>query len=408
MIYQIRYRSLGTFEFLVHESRPEFYLLEVNPRLQVEHTVTEETWNVDLVRIQLLLAQQVPLAELQLPSHPSGSTTEDDHCGKFSMQLRVTAENPERDFTLSLGRITHFHSPSGRGVRVDSHLSGSSPSNVGTSYDSLLAKIVVTAPSFEEARRKGLRCLADIDIQGVKTNIPVLFGILSAEDFIARRCSIRWLETNMDSVKQPETSLLNQNKYQRAQRIASLAPSAEVTDTILSGSGGLSTMTFKKGDTFKLRVDDAADGAHLTQREFVVTFDRISRNSFPDELAADVTLHLGESQPRKFKATLTEAAAGSSAARSSHRQGDASNANHVILPLSGNVVEVLVKVGDAVVAEQVLMVVRQMKMEVEIRVPKAGIVTWICDVEDNEVVSEGMLICELKSTSEHSTVTPKL
>lgn len=394
---QIKYKSLGTFEFLVHDSRPEFYLLEVNPRLQVEHTVTEEVHDIDLVRVQLLLAQGMAVDQLIPPDHRRHRDT-NSRTFRTSIQLRVTAENPDKDFMLSMGRVTHFQSPDGRGVRTDTFLSGAYPVSIGSSYDSLLAKIIVTAPSFEEARCKGLRALTDTHIQGVETNIPVLMGILSAPDFKARRCSIRWLENNLGSVLQLGRNLVPQSHAAKMANIPSLrASSSSSNDLALGDTASSTTFSFKKGDSFKLNIDDALDGRNLTQREYIISLDRIARNAFPTELLGDVTLHSGGDQKARFTAGLTEATAGTSAARSSHRRGDAGNPNHVVLPLPGNVVEVLVDEGNEVVKDEVLMVVRQMKMEVEIRAPKAGVVVWACEFEPEEVVSEGMLVCELES-----------
>jgi pyruvate carboxylase len=138
MARKVKYSSLGTFEFLVRSSPPEFYFLEVNPRLQVEHTITEAVaMGMDLVKLQLLLAQGQPLSSL----FPKG-LSEDLQAPPpiHSLQLQVTAEDVSNDWSLSVGKISSFRLPAGNGVRVDSHLLPSQPTVVGTDFDSLIAK----------------------------------------------------------------------------------------------------------------------------------------------------------------------------------------------------------------------------------------------------------------------------
>ncbi|EXJ81784.1 hypothetical protein A1O1_07849 [Capronia coronata CBS 617.96] len=397
MAKSIQYRSLGTFEFLVHESRPEFYFLEVNPRLQVEHTVTEETANVDLVRAQLLIAQGATLDRLALPSDLHEASLAQPAKNAFAIQLRVTAEDPAQGFALSMGRVTQFHSPGGRGVRVDTHISGRRSTIIGSAFDSLLAKIIVSAPSQEEVRLKGLRALNELAISGVKTNVSVLLGILASADFQESCCSTRWLETHLDEIRSlgqelEATALTAKEKAFGAE--AGAGPSS--TEVAV---GGPSSLLFKKGDSFRVKLRELHDDdRHGPEREHLIVLERIVNNDFPNLIAGDVSLVTDSSGGAKntYTASLAASTAGSGLASSHHRKGDPSDPNHVILPFAGTVVELPVEVGDEVQEGEVLMVVQQMKMELEVRAPTAGRLTWVCDVEEGETVGEGMLVCEIQ------------
>jgi acetyl/propionyl-CoA carboxylase alpha subunit/acetyl-CoA carboxylase carboxyltransferase component len=169
MAAALGYRGLGTWEFLV--SGKEFVFLEVNPRLQVEHTVTEAVTGLDLVQLQLALADGATLAELGL----QGGI----HARGFAMQLRINAEVmvPDGGVRPSAGTLTRFRPPSGPGVRVD-HAAREGMA-VTTAYDSLLAKLVVHAADPGAVLRRAARALAEFDIGGVATNLPMLARLLA-------------------------------------------------------------------------------------------------------------------------------------------------------------------------------------------------------------------------------------
>ncbi|MET7877567.1 carboxyl transferase domain-containing protein [Micromonospora profundi] len=165
------YRGVGTVEFLV--GRDDFVFLEANPRLQVEHTVTEQVFDVDLVEIQLRLAAGASLADIGLDGpapKPAGT----------AIQLRVTTETvrPDGGSLPATGVLTAFDPPAGRGVRTDTH--GYAGYRVGTGYDSLLAKVVVHEPGGDPSvlRRKASRALAEFRVEGVDTNLGVLGRLL--------------------------------------------------------------------------------------------------------------------------------------------------------------------------------------------------------------------------------------
>ncbi|MEV0523061.1 carboxyl transferase domain-containing protein [Streptomyces sp. NPDC050439] len=178
MARECGYTGLGTFEFLLRGE--EFHFIEANPRLQVEHTVTEEVTGVDLVVTQLRLAAGESLAALGLtgpPPEPRG----------YALQARVNAESPLRDGTAlpSTGTLTRFDVPTGRGVRVDT--AARNGAEVGARYDSLLAKVITHTPhgDFTAVCERASRALADFAVEGVRTGIPLLRALLAHPGFTA-------------------------------------------------------------------------------------------------------------------------------------------------------------------------------------------------------------------------------
>lgn len=176
MARECGYTGLGTFEFLLLGE--EFHFIEANPRLQVEHTVTEEVTGVDLVVTQLRLAAGDSLAALGLagpPPRPRG----------YALQARVNAETPTTDGTAlpSTGTLTRFDVPTGPGVRVDT--AARNGSEIGARYDSLLAKVITHAPhgDFAAVCERASRALADFAVEGVRTGIPLLRALLAHPGF---------------------------------------------------------------------------------------------------------------------------------------------------------------------------------------------------------------------------------
>ncbi len=168
------YAGLATVEFLVQDDVISF--LEVNPRLQVEHTVTEEVTGLDLVELALRVASGATLDTLDLPAAAGRAIAGQ----RSAVQARVNAETLQPDGTLRPGGgvLSRFQPPSGRGIRVDTH--GYSGYEVSLRYDSLLAKVVTVGGDLTEAARRAVRALADFDIAGVPTNVAVLQAILRA------------------------------------------------------------------------------------------------------------------------------------------------------------------------------------------------------------------------------------
>jgi acetyl/propionyl-CoA carboxylase alpha subunit len=189
MAKKIGYRGLGTFEFLVPTDSEEFVFIEANPRLQVEHTVTEQIFAIDLVKTQIRIAAGATLSQLDLASPPSARG--------FAIQLRVNMETltPDGDVKPSGGVLATFEVPSGPGVRVDTF--GYTGYRINSRYDSLLAKAIAYSPEGRmDALRRARRALQEFQVNGVSTNLPILRAILADPDFVEDRISTSFLQTN--------------------------------------------------------------------------------------------------------------------------------------------------------------------------------------------------------------------
>ena len=181
------YLGAGTVEFLVDESG-SYYFIEVNPRIQVEHTVTELVLGVDLVQAQIRIAEGHDLAGAWIPQPvpaPKG----------YAIQCRVTTEDPENDFLPDAGRIAHYRSPGGLGVRLDG-ATAFTGGTVSPHYDSLLVKVCTTALRFEDAARKMHRALLEFRIRGVKTNLPFLENVVTHPQFLSGRVDTGFIDTH--------------------------------------------------------------------------------------------------------------------------------------------------------------------------------------------------------------------
>lgn len=400
MAQRLRYRSLGTFEFLANPETRVFYFLEVNPRLQVEHTITEQISGVDLVKAQLDIAQGATLDEA-IPNLVQQQPQ------SHSIQLRITAENVHADWTLSIGKITNFSFPSGNGVRIDTHLVHGHPVVVTADFDSLLAKIIVTASTWDAAVAKAKRALADTRIQGVKTNLDILRGIVASPDFLAGRCDTEWLEANFKSLLVEGVKLVPRTEDSFSTHAgdgSSSSPSGSSTSTVL----------LRKGDAWSVSLSPVAPtgDAATSSTSHHLKLLKVHRNELPSALSAEILYTTPSSpspQPMRLTLTSTTASSSSLLSASTHRRGDTSNPAHVVIPFAGRLVEVLVDEGDQVQAGDVICVIRQMKMELEVRCQRAGRIAWMMEVDDGEDVSEGTLACEIEDIHEVLTEPrPKL
>ncbi|MET0421153.1 MAG: biotin carboxylase N-terminal domain-containing protein [Acidimicrobiia bacterium] len=178
------YVNAGTVECLYQDD--DFWFLEMNTRLQVEHCVTEEVTQLDLVAEQLRVASGEPLSFTQADIIHTGA----------SIEVRVNAEDPSTGFMPSPGRITHLRIPGGPGVRWDGGYAQGD--EVSPSYDNLIGKLIVWAPDRERARVRLLRALSEFEIEGVKTTIPADIALLEHPDFAASTHSTKWVENEVD------------------------------------------------------------------------------------------------------------------------------------------------------------------------------------------------------------------
>ncbi len=176
------YEGVGTIEFLLDKDK-NFYFMEMNTRLQVEHGISEMISNVDIVREQIFIASGEPLSYKQ----------EDIHLHGHAIECRINAEDPERNFLPAPGEINGYITPGGFGVRVDSHVY--SGYKIPPYYDSLISKLMCWAPTREEARRRMYRALKEYVITGVKTTLPFYQELIEDEVFISGNFDTGFMET---------------------------------------------------------------------------------------------------------------------------------------------------------------------------------------------------------------------
>jgi acetyl/propionyl-CoA carboxylase alpha subunit/acetyl-CoA carboxylase carboxyltransferase component len=347
---EVRYDSLGTFEFLVDSTRgegaPAFAFIEANPRLQVEHTVTEEVTGVDIVKTQLKLASGQSLAQLHLTQEdipePRG----------FAIQVRINMETMSADGAAkpSGGTLSAFEPPSGPGVRVDTF--GYTGYTTNPNFDSLLAKLIAhsASPDFADAVTRTYRALCEFRIEGVPTNLGFLQSLLKHPDFVANRVYTRFVEEHIAELLGADTSA---NGHQR--------------------------LFFDRTATAATLKDKPAPSATRPSASRLAGIKLASS----DPLAV---LHHGKSE--------TGAAAGQdtqvevdAAAPWSEIEGP-ENTVAVAAPMQGTIVSLDVHEGDRVHNGQQLFVMEAMKMEHVIRAGISGIVRQIT-VAQGDAVFEG-------------------
>lgn len=188
----VGYENAGTVEFLM-DTDGSLYFMEMNTRLQVEHTVTEAITGVDIVQEQIRIAAGLPLRYRQEEISRRG----------FAMEFRINAEDPKNDFLPSFGRITHYFSPGGPGVRIDAAIYTGYP--IPPYYDSMCAKLTVWALDWEQLLNRAARALEDMGVYGVKTTIPYYLEILNTEEFRSGRFDTGFVEAHPELVDYPAT-----------------------------------------------------------------------------------------------------------------------------------------------------------------------------------------------------------
>ena len=365
MAAAVGYRGLGTFEFLVDaddsgddSGDAAFYFVEANPRLQVEHTVTEAVTGLDLVQAQLGIAAGRSLAEL-------GLTQEQIPAARgFAIQARVNLETLGADGRVrpAAGTITAFEPPTGPGVRTDTY--GYAGYTTNPAFDSLLAKVVghSTSPNFVDAVRRTLRALGEFRLAGVATNIPFLQNLIDHPEFRAGRLYTRFVDDHLSELAAPRTDPRPRPLIGGADLPAEFAP---------AGAGGAAP----------------AVGAQIVSTDPLAVFAHAGAGR---AAPAAVGAHAVSTDPRAVFAQAGAARGadpgGPSGAAMPLTAPDGSVA--LPAPIQGTVVSVLVAVGDAVHAGQELVVVEAMKMQYFVEAEAAGHVRGIA-VRVGEVVVEG-------------------
>jgi len=193
MAQEIRYDNAGTIEFLYDLDRHEWFFIEMNPRIQVEHTVTEQITGIDLVQSQILIAQGHSLNSRELGLPAQGQVPRNG----YAIQCRVTTEDPGNKFMPDYGKILAYRSSGGFGLRLDGGM-GYSGAVITPFYDSLLVKVISSGQTFDLACQRADRALREFRIRGVKTNIPFLENVIAHADFRAGLATTTLIDTTPD------------------------------------------------------------------------------------------------------------------------------------------------------------------------------------------------------------------
>ncbi len=239
----VNYRNAGTAEFLVDQQN-RYYFIEINPRIQVEHTITEEITGIDVVAAQIQIAAGASLEQL-------GLTQDRISTRGFAIQCRITTEDPAKGFSPDTGKIEVYRSAGGNGVRLDGG-NGFAGAIITPHYDSMLVKCTCHGSTYEIARRKMLRALVEFRIRGVKTNIPFLASLLTHPTFIEGTC---WT-TFIDDTPELFALVGSQN---RAQKLLAYLGDVAVNGSSIKGQIGEPKF---KGDIIMPQLTDT-DGKPL-------------------------------------------------------------------------------------------------------------------------------------------------
>jgi len=303
------YVNAGTVEFLYQDG--DFYFLEMNTRLQVEHTLTELVCGMDLVAEQLRVAAGEPLSLTQDEVSPRG----------HAIECRINAEDPAGGrFLPSPGTLTRFSRPGGFGVRIDAGYGEGD--TISQHYDNLIAKVLAWGQSREEARRRILRVLREMTIEGVVTNVPAHLRILEHPDFIDAVHSTRWVEERLDF-----SDMQSPGAARGADHPAGEPPVPRMVDVEVEGR------------RYQVRVWAPGTG----------------------EVAAPAPV-VGAERPRRRPAPGAVGAAGG---------------GRVTAPMQGTIVEVTVAVGEQIEVGQAVCVLEAMKMENQVDAERGGTVTEV-------------------------------
>jgi pyruvate carboxylase len=237
--------NAGTVEFLFDVDTGEFYFIEVNPRIQVEHTVTEELTSFDLIKTQILVAQGQRLSD---PEVGLGAQ-ENVYPHGFALQCRVTTEDPSNNFIPDYGRLSHYRSASGMGIRLDAGTAFSG-AVITPFYDSLLVKVTAHGLRLVDAARRMERCLQEFRIRGVKTNLPFLINLITHADFLAGNLTTRFIDETSELFQLPQRQdratrlltyiaeiIVNGNPEAGVKNVKVFREAVPVPETSASGSG---------------------------------------------------------------------------------------------------------------------------------------------------------------------------
>ena len=272
MAESVKYRNAGTAEFLVDQQN-RYYFIEINPRIQVEHTITEEITGIDIVAAQIQIAAGASLADL-------GLTQDRISVRGFAMQCRITTEDPANGFSPDTGKIEVYRSAGGNGVRLDGG-NGFSGAIISPHYDSMLVKCTCRGATYEIVRRKMLRALVEFRIRGVKTNIPFLASLLTHPTFIDGNC---WT-TFIDDTPELFSLIGSQN---RASKLLAYLGDLAVNGSSIKGQIGEPKF---KGEIIMPKLQGASEETQSPSEPCKVGFKQILDSQGPEAFAKAVRAH---------------------------------------------------------------------------------------------------------------------
>jgi acetyl-CoA/propionyl-CoA carboxylase, biotin carboxylase, biotin carboxyl carrier protein len=387
------YVGAATAEFLVPFDDPDaFAFLEVNARLQVEHPVTEAVTGLDLVELQLRIANGEPLAlaqdDIQLRGH--------------SIEVRVCAEDAAANFLPATGRVVRYREPHGTGIRVDSGVRAGS--EVGASYDSLLLKLIATGADREEALERLSRALRDLRLLGVTTNAGYLARLVATPEVRDGELDTGLLERGVAAPTPTESETRDAAIATAAVEMLELVGPTRSLDPwdslpgwrltgdegiewrLTPAGGGEEVVVTITGDTVRIDDDEARAMSAADLGDDIVRVELAGRARRWDHalLGRERWVAAG---PDSFSHRLVEPVV----------EGAAAGAHGALeAPMPGSVLSVLVTAGDEVEEGDVLVVVESMKMELTVAAPRAATVRTV-DVAEGDQVEQGQALVELEA-----------
>ncbi|WP_019875779.1 acetyl/propionyl/methylcrotonyl-CoA carboxylase subunit alpha [Sporichthya polymorpha] len=387
----IGYTNAGTVEFLLEESGA-FHFLEVNARLQVEHPVTEMVTGLDLVALQIQVAEGRPLPESVRAARLDG----------HAIEARLYAEDVPAGFLPTTGTLDRFHVPTPPGVRVDSGVSDGSV--VGPHYDAMLAKVVAHGETRDEAARRLARVLARAELHGVVTNRDLLVGLLGEEEFLAGRADTAYLDRHPELTNpQPAAAtrvhavvaaLARQARNRSTALVLAGFPSGwrnapappQAVSYAVGGRTYAVTYTIRDRGAFGRDVDVAVDGEDLPCRLVTAAPERVVLESGGVRRTYRVHTVGGR--------TYVDGPDGTAALVELPRlpePGSVAAPGSLLAPMPGTVVRVLAATGESVTPGQVLVVLEAMKMEHTVTAPAAGTLSRLTVAPGDQVQPQQLI-----------------
>jgi propionyl-CoA carboxylase alpha chain len=383
----IDYRGAGTVEFLYDVTKDRFYFLEMNTRLQVEHPVTEAVFGVDLVALQLAVAEDRSLEDVVV-GEPKG----------HSIEVRLYAEDPAHGYQPQSGRITRFEVPgvvsefitTGYGIRLDSGVG--SGDEIGTFYDAMISKVIVWAPTRDQALRQLAGALAKAELHGLKTNRDLLVNLLRDPVVVGATMETTWLDgADLSVLGAPVggADAVPQSAFAAAIALAEASRLGRAVQTRIPA--GFRNVPSQPQETVFLLGEDEVPVRWYGGRSFTSADleDVIVKSATPTEVVLEnggvrrtFTIHVDGD------AVDVESSLGHVALKRKPRFIDPASqvaAGSLLAPMPGSIIAIRAQVGDVVTEGQPILVMEAMKMQHTISAPYSGTVTELAAAEGQQV-----------------------